>query len=109
MTFVSFIAAPKINKYQGDPVQRKLTQGYNNTFHCDIASGSPRPTVSWYFGWTTKDKKVDAIYDSRFSHPSDEEWTITGIVVGDAGQYRCIVENSAGTDQLRFWITAVEG
>ena len=95
--------------YEGDPVYRRLTQGYNNTFHCDIKKGTPKPTVTWYFGWVHKFKKVDSQYDSRYSHPTEEEWTITGITMADKGKYMCIVNNEAGEDRLRFEITEVDG
>jgi len=103
------IDKPKINKYQGDPVNRKLTEGNNVTFHCEIQSGSPRPAVKWYFGWTDTLKEVDGNYDPRFSHPTEDKWTITGISILDKGKYRCIASNIAGTDDLRFEITEVDG
>lgn len=107
-TSVSFIDSPKINKYQGDPVERRLTQGNNETFHCDIKSGMPDPTITFYFG-ETGTKKVDKEYDARFSHPTEEEWTITGIKTEDKGTYRCVAENIAGNDTLIFKITEVDG
>ncbi|XP_073255158.1 uncharacterized protein [Porites lutea] len=102
------IESPQINKYEGDPVNRRLTLGYNNTFHCDIKKGTPKPTVTWYFGWVDRLKKVDSQYDSRYSHPTEEEWTITGITKADKGKYMCIVNNEAGEDRLRFEITEVD-
>ena len=109
MSFFSTTESPQINKYEGDPVNRRLTLGYNNTFHCDIKKGTPKPTVTWYFGWVDRLKKVDSQYDSRYSHPTEEEWTITGITMADKGKYRCIVNNEAGEDSLRFEITEVDG
>ena len=100
---------PQINKYEGDPVNRRLTEGYNNTFHCDIKKGTPKPLVTWYFGWDDTLKKVDTQYDSRYSHPTEEEWTITGVTSADQGKYRCIATNEAGEDSLRFEITQVDG
>ena len=100
---------PIINKYQGEPVKRQLTEGYNVTFHCDIESGKPRPTITWYYTWNNTDRKVDRLYDPRMSHPSDEEWTITGIQQSDKGRYRCVAENIAGRDDLRFEIIRVDG
>ena len=100
---------PQINKYEGDPVNRRLTEGYNNTFHCDIKKGTPKPLVTWYFGWDDISKKVDTQYDSRYSHPTEEEWTITGVTSADQGKYRCIATNDAGEDSLRFEITQVDG
>ena len=101
--------SPQINKYEGDPVNRRLTEGYNNTFHCDIKKGTPKPLVTWYFGWDDTLKKVDTQYDSRYSHPTEEEWTITGVTLADQGKYRCIATNDAGEDSLRFEITQVDG
>ncbi|CAH3162383.1 unnamed protein product [Porites evermanni] len=99
---------PQINKYEGEPVNRRLTKGYNNTFHCDIKKGTPKPTVTWYFGWDDTLKKVDSQYDSRYSHPTEEEWTITGVTLADKDKYRCIATNEAGKDSLRFEITQVD-
>ena len=101
--------SPQINKYEGEPVNRRLTKGYNNTFHCDIKKGTPKPTVTWYFGWDNRLKKVDSQYDSRYSHPTEEEWTITGVTLADKDKYRCIATNEAGEDSLRFEITQVDG
>ncbi|XP_068684695.1 neural cell adhesion molecule 2-like isoform X10 [Montipora foliosa] len=105
---VNVVVSPIINKYQGEPVKRKLTEGYNVTFHCDIKSGKPRPTITWYYTWNNTVKKVDRLYDPRMSHPTDEEWTITGVQQSDKGRYRCIAENIAGKDDLRFEIIEVD-
>ena len=109
MQLLFIIDKPKINKYQGDPVNRRLTEGNNVTFHCDIKSGSPRPTITWYFGWIGTFKRVEPNYDVRYSHPTDETWTITAISTQDKGKYRCIASNIAGQDDLRFEITEVDG
>ena len=100
---------PKIGKSQGDPVYRRLTQGNNATFRCPVESGHPKPEITWYFGWADTLKKVDPVYDARFTHPTDETWLITGIETQDQGKYRCIAENKAGKDELRFDITHVDG
>lgn len=105
---IPFTDSPVINKYQGDPVKRRLTQGYNVTFHCDIRSGAPYPTITFWYGWTDKVKKVDPTYTPRHSHPTVEEWTITGITTEDKGKYRCIAENVAGQDELKIEITEVD-
>ena len=49
------------------------------------------------------------MYDPRWSHPTKEEFTITGIEAKEKEQYRCVAENVAGTDELRFKITQVDG
>ena len=87
---------------------RLLIIANNVTFHCDILSGTPRPEVTWWFGWTDTAKQVDVQYDSRYSHPTDEKWTITGIETKDVGKYRCRAKNTAGEDYLRIEITAVD-
>ncbi|XP_078381279.1 hemicentin-2-like isoform X4 [Oculina patagonica] len=99
---------PQIRKYQRDPVRRRLTKGGNVTFHCDVISGSPKPEVTWWFGWTDTTKKVDINYDPRYSHPTEETWTITGVDTNDAGKYRCRAKNIAGEAFLRFEITDVD-
>lgn len=53
--------------------------------------------------------EVDKDYDARYSHPSDEKWTITGIRTTDKGKYRCIASNMAGEDVLRFEVLQVKG
>ena len=106
--FLLFLDEPKIRKYQGDPVYRRLTQGNSVTFHCDVQSGSPKPTVTWWFGWTDTTKRVDIHYDSRYSHPTEETWSITGIETRDVGKYRCRAKNTAGEAFLRFEITHVD-
>ncbi|KAJ7375776.1 axonal fasciculation [Desmophyllum pertusum] len=105
---VTTISEPKIRKYQGDPVTRRLTQGNNVTFHCDVESGHPTPVVTWWYGWVDQSKKVDKTYDDRFSHPTYETWTITGIEPKDKEDFRCIAENKAGTADLKFQIIAVD-
>ena len=107
--FLFVLAVPKIRKYQGNPVTRKLTLGNNVTFHCDVEAGRPKPEITWYFGWTDKAKRVDPVYDARFSFPNDETWSITGIEAKDRGKYRCIAKNKVGEDDLRFEITQVDG
>ena len=106
--FIVFVGEPKIRKYQGEPVYLRVTQGNNVTFHCDVTSGTPKPEVTWWFGWTDTTKEVDAQYDSRYSHPTDEKWTITGIETKDVNKYRCRAKNAAGEDYLRFEITGVD-
>ncbi|XP_020602436.1 neural cell adhesion molecule 1-like isoform X3 [Orbicella faveolata] len=105
---VTTIDEPKIRKYPGGIVYRRLTQGNNATFHCDVESGHPKPEITWYFGWTDTLKKVDPLYDARFTHPTDETWLITGVQTTDKGKYRCIAKNKAGEDDLRFEITHVD-
>ena len=107
--FCFVLDEPKIRKSLGDPVYRTLTQGYNATFRCEVESGHPKPEITWYFGWTDKLKKVDPIYDARFTHPTEETWLITGVEALDAGKYRCIASNKAGEDSLRFEIRNVDG
>ena len=107
--FLFVLGEPKIRKYQGDPVTLRITQGNKVTFHCDVESGRPKPEITWYFGWTDTLKKVDPLYDARFTHPTDETWLITGVETRDKGKYRCIAKNKAGEDDLRFEITHVDG
>ena len=108
--FLFVLDEPKIRKYQGEPVFRRLTEGHNATFHCDVQSGHPTPTVSWYHGWTDTKKIVANVYDPRFfTNPTDGTWFIFGIETKDQGKYRCIAKNKAGEDDLKFWITQVDG
>jgi len=109
LTLCFVLDEPTIRKYEGDPVNRRLTLGSNATFICDVESGHPKPEVTWYFGWTDTLKKVDPVHDARYSHPTDETWLITGVQTIDEGKYRCIATNKAGKDDLRFEITHVDG
>ena len=90
-------------------MKRQGTVGYNITFRCDIASGKPAPEIKWYFSWTGTTQEVNSVYDSRWSHPTQKEFTITGIEAKDKQKYRCVAENEAGNDELRFEITKVVG
>ena len=107
--FCFVLDEPKIRKSAGDPVNRRLTQGNNATFRCEVESGHPKPEITWYFGWTDTLKKVDPVYDARFTHPTYDTWLITGVETQDQGKYRCIAKNKAGEDYLRFDITHVDG
>jgi len=109
LTLCFVLDEPTIQKDHGQPVIRRLTLGSNATFTCDVESGHPKPEVNWYFGWTDTLKKVDPVYDARYSHPTDETWLITGVQTIDKGKYRCIATNKAGQDDLRFEITHVDG
>ncbi|KAK2566676.1 Neural cell adhesion molecule 1 [Acropora cervicornis] len=104
---VFVVDIPRISKPQGDPVYRQGTVGYNITFRCDIISGKPAPTITWYVSWEGTIQPINSLYDSRWSHPTKEEFTITGIQQQDKDKYRCIAENAAGKDELRFEITEV--
>ena len=88
---------------------RQGTVGYDITFRCDITSGKPAPTIKWYVSWEGTNEPINSLYDSRWSHPTDQEFTIIGIQEKDKDKYRCIAENVAGKDELRFEITEVSG
>ena len=106
--FILFSDEPKINKYQGDPVYRRLTQGYNVTFNCVVNSGYPEPKLTWWFDWSGQEKEVEVIHYPRYTHQTPSSWTITNILPEDKGKYRCIATNVAGEDDLRFEITQVD-
>ena len=109
MVIVPLTDIPRISKPQGDPVRRQGTVGYNITFRCDIISGTPAPKITWYVSWDRTNQPINSIYDSRWSHPTEEEFTITGIQEKDKDKYRCIAKNVAGEAELRFEITEVSG
>ncbi|XP_015748397.1 PREDICTED: netrin receptor DCC-like isoform X2 [Acropora digitifera] len=104
---VFVVDIPRISKPQGDTVYRRGTVGYNITFRCDIISGKPAPKITWYVSWEGTNQPINSLYDSRWSHPTEEEFTITGIQTKDKDKYRCTAENVAGQDELRFEITEV--
>lgn len=105
---IFFLEMPKINKAKGNPVSRRLTQGFNATFLCDVESGYPKPNIEWWFEWSGKVKQVEVIHYPRYTHPTPNAWTITNIQPEDAGKYRCIATNEAGEDVQRFQITSVD-
>ena len=109
MVIVPLTDIPRISKPQGDPVRRQGTVGYNITFRCDIISGTPAPKITWYVKWEGINQPINSLYDSRWSHPTEEEFTITGIQAKDKDKYRCIAKNVAGEAELRFEITEVSG
>ncbi|XP_058948520.2 neural cell adhesion molecule 1 isoform X3 [Pocillopora verrucosa] len=105
---VTVVEMPKINKAKGNPVSRRLTQGFNATFLCDVESGYPKPNIEWWFEWSGKVKQVEVIHYPRYTHPTPNAWTITNIQPEDAGKYRCIATNEAGEDVQLFEITSVD-
>ena len=74
------------------PQNETKKEGENVTLSCD-ASGNPMPTT---FSWTVNESAVTE--DGRISLSSDKKrLTITNVIRGDSGQYRCVASNSVGS------------
>ncbi|KAJ7312355.1 hypothetical protein OS493_039724, partial [Desmophyllum pertusum] len=70
---------PKIRKYQGDPVTRRLTQGNNVTFHCDVESGHPNTSRHLV---VMVSPKIDPMEDEIIKN-EQEQVDIECVVSGD--------------------------
>ena len=70
-----------------------VTEGDNVTLSCN-ASGGPLPTITW-----TRDGSVLNSSVPRISLEAESrELTITNISRADSGEYRCVANNSEGTN-----------
>ena len=84
------IVAPLITTQpQGGPV----TEGDNVTLSCN-ASGIPVPTITWTRNGSVLNSSVARISLGAESR----ELTITNISRADSGDYRCVADNSKGTN-----------
>ncbi|XP_033633460.1 uncharacterized protein LOC117295006 [Asterias rubens] len=72
------------------PAEETLSEGEGLTLHCH-ASGSPTPTIRWL-----KDRSPVDVKDPRIHVAPTGTLYITSLKTEDAGQYSCVVVNSAG-------------
>ncbi len=70
------------------PEDLDVSEGQSGLLRCDVV-GSPRPDVSWTFN----DRPVER---QRFDVAANGDLTLTGVVRGDAGTYRCTAANALG-------------
>ena len=64
------------------------------TLFCN-ATGSPVLEISWTFNGSVINKNEN----SRISLSNgSQELTITNVIRGDSGEYRCVVSNRVGSD-----------
>ena len=86
---LSFSVAPEISRH---PKGLTTEEGKVVDFSCEV-KGNPSPSVTW-----TKDgQRLNIKADSRLTASSannSHNLTITGVHRSDAGQYRCVANNS---------------
>ena len=90
--FVLFIVrvAPQITT---QPQSGPVTEGNNVTLSCN-ASGNPVPAISW-----TRDGSTVSSGDQRISFEAgNRRLAITNVSRADSGEYRCVADNSEGSD-----------
>ncbi len=94
----NYVVAPSIN---GTSIRENRTIGGNISFECS-ASGVPPPSVTWKKG------KTQLTIGGRLT-TSTSGLMITNITTGDAGDYTCVANNSAGTKELTSSLLSVHG
>lgn len=75
------------------PQVEPVTEGDNVTLSCN-ASGDPLPTITWTRDGSVLNSSVPRINLGAESR----ELTITNISRADSGEYRCVANNSEGTN-----------
>ena len=83
------LVAPEISKH---PKDTRAVEGQDVVFHC-LVEGNPIPRVSW----TKNEEELNATVNPRLSSAIINEThtlTITDVHLTDAGQYRCLANNS---------------
>ena len=86
------IVAPEISK---SPVDATKVEGQTVVFNCVVA-GYPTPDVAW----TKNEAGLNAAADARLrvsSNDGNHQLTITNVQQSNAGQYRCVANNSLDT------------
>ncbi|XP_066942937.1 hemicentin-1-like isoform X1 [Macrobrachium rosenbergii] len=77
---------------EGEEELITVMEGGHASLDCHLVKGSPKPTRKWLVGPDLIEPMHPAINDG-------EKLLITRSAVTDAAQYRCVAENSAGTDK----------
>ncbi|XP_020610394.1 Down syndrome cell adhesion molecule-like isoform X2 [Orbicella faveolata] len=83
--------APEISKR---PKDTRAVEGQDVVFHC-LVEGNPKPSV----GWTKNEEELNLAANPRLSSAIIDDThnlTITDVHLPDAGQYRCLANNSVG-------------
>ena len=86
------IVAPEISK---SPVDATKVEGQTVVFICVVA-GYPTPDVAW----TKNEAGLNVAADARLrvsSNDGNHQLTITNVQQSNAGQYRCVANNSLDT------------
>ena len=83
---------PEILKH---PKDTKISEGGDVVFNC-LVEGNPMPNVRW----TRNGERLNVEANTRLSQTIKNNLhtlTITGVQLSDAGQYRCVANNSIGS------------
>ena len=86
------IVAPEISK---SPVDATKVEGQTVVFNCVVA-GYPTPDVAW----TKNEAELNVAADARLrvsSNDGNHQLTISNVQQSNAGQYRCVANNSLAT------------
>ena len=84
------------------PQDQTVRLGENVTLFCR-ASGTPRPTITW-----TNEVGVAAQTSPRVSVLPTGDLYFVGVMIKDAGSYRCVAENDLGRDEARARLILVD-
>ena len=88
----SFSVAPEISE---TPEDLTTVEGRDVVFSC-VVEGNPSPSVTW----TKNEQRLNFTANSRLNASStnnNHTLTITDVHRSDAGQYRCVANNSVNT------------
>lgn len=83
------LVAPEISKH---PRDTRAVEGQDVVFYC-LVEGNPKPRV----GWTKNEEEFNVTANPRLSSAIINEThtlAITDVHLTDAGQYRCLANNS---------------
>lgn len=79
------------------PNDTEITQGHNAILSC-AAHGYPAPKFAWSFGMN---EPIKLNGNPRMIVLPGGSLLIQNVQMSDAGMYRCIASNNAGTDSAR--------
>ncbi|XP_067662288.1 hemicentin-1-like isoform X1 [Haliotis asinina] len=88
---VNYIEAPRIRQYER---RMLVATGDRARLTCE-AEGIPRPEITWYRG----DRKLQSAYNVDITR--NGRLIIRNVQEMDAGDYRCVVSNEAGSDNAK--------
>ncbi|XP_059151468.1 hemicentin-1-like [Physella acuta] len=91
-TRLTYIEAPRIREFD-----KKLlvAVGDDARLYC-LAEGIPLPNTTWY----RADRMLQSVYNVDVTKAG--QLLITNVLESDAGQYRCLVQNEAGSDSAEL-------